>query len=388
MMFLVVSFVILAFVTYVLLCGTSERHSNDFIGQSYDFITALPSTVLRGLFKAVAGKKGAKLYDRFEKYVLTARNPFMAIFYNLMLSGGYMIFLWRLQPHVPNSYIPAYHTFTIPLACGLAFNLFLATAKSNPGIVTPNNVDACLNAYPFDNVLYTSRMCETCKIIKPARSKHCRYMGACVARFDHYCPWFFTAIGANNLRWFLLFLLYHVFLSAYGSYVVLGTLYGMALDQKLFDITFVSVATGEHIRGEWMTVFKYLMFEEMYAMFLGIALGIFCPVLIIFWGYHMYLVGRGTTTNETYKWSDIKESLINKADYQRVPNLYHRGFWKNIMEVMFPPVSFSSSSPRAPVAVIAATKSSSQVDVQSTSQQGSSSRKVRQHLSAKKTKVT
>ncbi|CAL6271991.1 unnamed protein product [Bathycoccus prasinos] len=33
------------------------------------------------------------------------------------------------------------------------------------------------------------RLCVTCKIVKPAGTKHCQIAKRCVRRFDHYCPW-------------------------------------------------------------------------------------------------------------------------------------------------------------------------------------------------------
>ena len=59
----------------------------------------------------------------------------------------------------------------------------------------------------------------------------------------------------------------------------------------------------------WMQCVQYMFMHYN----IIVAIGVFCVVigfaLIGFWGYHMWLVWGNTTTNEGFKWSDLKESL-------------------------------------------------------------------------------
>ncbi|KAI0000765.1 DHHC palmitoyltransferase-domain-containing protein [Russula compacta] len=49
------------------------------------------------------------------------------------------------------------------------------------------------------------RYCETCGIVKPPRAHHCRACGMCVLRFDHHCPWIGQCVGAQNQKFFFVF---------------------------------------------------------------------------------------------------------------------------------------------------------------------------------------
>ncbi|XP_013386257.1 probable protein S-acyltransferase 23 [Lingula anatina] len=50
-----------------------------------------------------------------------------------------------------------------------------------------------------------SRLCHTCRTVKPLRSKHCRICQRCVSEFDHHCPYIYNCVGYNNRVWFTMF---------------------------------------------------------------------------------------------------------------------------------------------------------------------------------------
>ena len=50
-----------------------------------------------------------------------------------------------------------------------------------------------------------SKLCHTCKAIRPLRSSHCKCCNRCVLAFDHHCPYVQNCIGYNNRVKFFMF---------------------------------------------------------------------------------------------------------------------------------------------------------------------------------------
>jgi hypothetical protein len=134
------------------------------------------------------------------------------------MGGGYLLFFTASIPHMPNPRLPAIHLILSHPAMAAGIVIFVTASFSDPGTITA----ASLHRYsrvPFDGIIYTPKMCRTCMVPRPARSKHCVICNKCVARFDHHCPWLNTCVGERNYRWFMLFLGYHSALTAYATWI-------------------------------------------------------------------------------------------------------------------------------------------------------------------------
>jgi len=86
----------------------------------------------------------------------------------------------------------------------------LRASFTNPGLIpkeieVPDYVDtAGLNT------------CERCNMTwKPQRAHHCSECGVCVYKMDHHCPWVNNCVGQRNYKYFMQFVIFIMFASAY-----------------------------------------------------------------------------------------------------------------------------------------------------------------------------
>lgn len=52
-----------------------------------------------------------------------------------------------------------------------------------------------------------SRLCHSCKTVKPLRASHCKICNRCVLAFDHHCPYVQNCVGYKNRPYFFFFVL-------------------------------------------------------------------------------------------------------------------------------------------------------------------------------------
>lgn len=126
-------------------------------------------------------------------------------------------------------------------------------------------------------------------------------------RFDHYCGWVASTIGEENYRLFLLFVTTQFVLCAYGTALLGRFFWGEIHDKKLFEVTFFDKASGMEYQADKWIVFQYLFHKHLYEAGVFTIVAVMSVALIFFLAYHCYITSIGMTTNEHYKWGQVRK---------------------------------------------------------------------------------
>lgn len=190
-------------------------------------------------------------------YLFRKSNPVLQVVYLLLVNGGYVLFLLYGQRY----YIPLWSLHTPVIVLTMLFNFlsFFLCSISDPGVITRENAAEWNQVFPHDQRMYLARvMCPTCEIEKPARSKHCAFCDRCVMKFDHHCVWVNNCIGLNNYRFFLAFLLQHVWFTLYGSILTGWMMQQIIAEKDLWNVSYRDPTTGKFIPSSAKFVFQYV----------------------------------------------------------------------------------------------------------------------------------
>eukprot|EP00698_Gefionella_okellyi_P010774 TRINITY_DN281_c0_g1_i1.p1 TRINITY_DN281_c0_g1~~TRINITY_DN281_c0_g1_i1.p1 ORF type:complete len:357 (-),score=50.60 TRINITY_DN281_c0_g1_i1:39-1079(-) len=284
---------------------------------------------------------GGKLLDCVQgvEYCLFGRptHIFQGLYFSLVGGGLFLVYRYAEPLFESSPYLTHVHTYLFGTCAAFGVGLFYQVVLMNPGVITARNVAAYESSWEYDGAVFEEgKECTECKLPKPARSKHCRVCNRCVARFDHHCIWLNNCVGINNTRWFVLFLFHHALLCLYGGYLAFFAIAGVCVRQSLFTATYTDPATGQRIGASFHVILQYLMMQypglistTLYCTLLGL-------VLFLFTMFHVYLILRNTTTNESFKWDDAQEKWRKEGNTGHLVNIYNKGMFWNLLEVVWP----------------------------------------------------
>ncbi|KAG6421084.1 hypothetical protein SASPL_117633 [Salvia splendens] len=272
------------------LCGQWPIFQGTFIQRIHFFLTFGAYDYFRRFVLFSCGSRGVDALHSLEYYSCDRPNPIIQV-----------PFLFNL--------------YTSFLAVGVGIILFLLTSFSDPGVVNSSNVSQYLSAYPYDNIIFTEKECDTCKIPKPARSKHCSICDRCVARFDHHCAWMNNCIGERNTRYFMAFILWHFLICVYGIAALALILAGRLKDMQVVHILTVYYDIGNSYRELTPLVLQWLLNSHNTQILVMVFLAVITMLLAGFFTYHAKLCLTNTTTNESFKWQEYLswQRKVNEA---------------------------------------------------------------------------
>ncbi|KAG8683625.1 palmitoyltransferase pfa5 [Ceratobasidium sp. 394] len=138
------------------------------------------------------------------------------------------------------------------------------------------------------------RYCSRDRLLKPMRTHHCRMCATCVLQYDHHCPWLGQCVGAFNRKFFMNF----VFWSTWFTAWVFATL----LSQLIVDSN-----DGTNIDGQEIGVIALA--------------GLFTAFTAGLWVSHTRLLCLNATTVEALGWARTREK--DKANLELL-----FGFWQ------------------------------------------------------------
>lgn len=314
---------------------------NSMFDRAYRIVCVHLPWLLKKILEKSCGKRAPQVLDKIWDYLCYQSNPLVQIFYLCVLVGGYMTFVFYGYPHLPNRLAGSFHKYTGFAVFTTCVTVWWKACSTDPGTVTPYNLDDLLETYKWDEQIFSSAYCKTCQLIKPARSKHCSLCNVCIAKFDHHCIWINNCVGVGNHKWFLSFLFWHLVICGYGCGLGTTIAYDIVGQKDLFNAVFVDPITKERHPATYMIIGQYMLATEGMLIFIIVLGAIMGLVLFGFFLWHLNLVRIGTTTNEMSKWNYVKwclkhEGEEGKAKIKALTNEYNQGCFANYKEVFFP----------------------------------------------------
>ncbi|XP_069503453.1 palmitoyltransferase ZDHHC4 isoform X2 [Ambystoma mexicanum] len=327
---LFIFYVIFVMASVLLICKCSGRSPNlpGRVAQGCSFL--VPSWLQRGM-------------ESNSNRVLYTRSPFFVVLHVVLEAAVYGEYTWEIYGYCSELEFSRHHLL-LPYALGAVnLGLFWLCCTTDPGTITTSNQATYVPVYKYDGVMFhKKRICATCQLVKPARSKHCGVCDRCVHRFDHHCVWVNNCIGANNTGCFLIYLITLTLMAADLAVITTTFLAQVVSLSKMLMGSYLDADGQEHAMN-MPFVIQHLFLTIPRIVFL---LGFLVILFLLIGGYScfmLYLLLRNQTSNE---WCKARQGCLpccqglphkQHASYQ---NIYSKGMIANILEAFQPTAIF------------------------------------------------
>ncbi|RSL56448.1 hypothetical protein CEP53_006781 [Fusarium sp. AF-6] len=269
----------------------------------------IPNGIL-GLDNILTGGRISKYLSRFGNYMVYERHWTVVIFFLLIMGIGEYMFLPEAW-----SKIGTFSKFTVAITVLLPYTFLYLACAADPGYITPENHEYYLSLYPYDHTLFhPGHVCRTCKLLKPARSKHCNLCKRCVAKADHHCVFINSCVGYGNQHYFVLLLASTALLCTYGGLLGLSIITARI---PRWSPTWSLWKPKSMDWTEYVAAWGWAIQDNVNMGGTSLLAILTAPLV---WGlllYTLYLIWSGTTTNETLKWSEWKEDMQDGYAFRR-----------------------------------------------------------------------
>ncbi|KAJ2898572.1 DHHC zinc finger domain-containing protein [Zalerion maritima] len=300
----------ISFIVFVIFFGRLPALRNTPIGLLHRLITSSLPSLFQVLDSHLFSGRLIPRISRSLNHIAYGRHPTILIFFLLLLIVGQALFLPSAWPS-----LSSFHKLFGVIAILLPYLFIYLSAYTSPGLITAENLPYHLYLYPYDFTLFhPGQFCKTCRIPKPARSKHCSVCGFCVSKMDHHCVFINACVGRENQHYFLLLLLSTAALTAYGACLGISILGARSMDK--FP-TWSRLKPSGMSWESWFSGWGYAVHTSVGLGSVTMLTALTSPMVWSLFFYQVYLIYVGTTTNESMKWSDWKVEMDDDCAFIR-----------------------------------------------------------------------
>lgn len=301
----------ISFIVFIALFGRLPAFRKTPIGWTHRLLMVHTPNALIRIDGVLTGgritKNALSLYD----YLMHDRHPVVMIIFVLLQSGSEILFIPPASRFLSSS-----NKFgLLPVLMALPYFTLYKSYSTSGHHITASTYENALRRYPYDYTLYhPHQACRTCNRPKPARSKHCPICKTCVERQDHHCIWINNCVGLHNYHWFIALLISTACLLFYGAYTGLGIMNKILQNAFPPKSSYPSVTSWSAGLSwtEWLNVCSIAIASNARIGAVSLLACMTFPLAVAFLVYHIYLIWAGTTTNETAKWSDMREDIWDR----------------------------------------------------------------------------